>query len=41
MASRDVKGGTPYADAIVRAISAARCFVGELSQNSSASLHVG
>ena len=41
MAPRDVTPGALYADAIVRAISAARCFVVVLSQNSIASSHVG
>jgi TolB-like protein len=41
IAPRDVKPGALYADAIVRAIGAARVFVLVLSKNSIASSHVG
>src|ERR1019366_4147723 len=41
IAPRDVKPGALYADAIVRAISAAQVFVLVLSKNSIASSHVG
>jgi TolB-like protein len=41
IAPRDVKPGALYADAIVRAISAARIFILVLSKNSIASSHVG
>ena len=41
VAPRDVKPGALYADAIMRAISAAHCVVVVLSQSSIASSHVG
>ena len=41
MASRDVKPGTVYADAIVRAINEAKALVLVLSGSAVASSHVG